>query len=374
MLSVTTRVASWSVVAARSRLFRTFPAIGQFRQLDRTMVFSTSRRHVAASSNEGPSLRKTPKNTHNIRRKDRSSSSLYRADRVLANRGWGSRSECFEVLKSKRVFQKVVSSGEGQGIDIEMKRIMGPSEKIPMDAALFVDGKVEVAKLPPLLRIFHKPKWMLSVMKDSRGRSHLGDLDGELISGMHPVGRLDYDTSGLLLFSSDGTLTQMLLHPNGMVQKEYVALVVGTVDEPDLRERLSKGVQTSMGVFPSDLVSARAIPADDVRLLIADVIKNLPSEYDLDRLEEKNYLFFKDAKELSEVRLVVEEGKHRMVRRILANCGHPVIGLKRERLGEIHLEGLEEGAMRDLTPQEHAWATGLGKNRKPTIPKQLPPM
>jgi 23S rRNA pseudouridine2605 synthase len=280
--------------------------------------------------------------------------SVFRADRVLANRGWGSRSECHDLIRQKRVFQKINS---------EMKRINGPSEKIPMDASLFVDGKIEVAKPPPLLRVYHKPKWVLSVMNDSKGRKHLGQLEENLISKMHPVGRLDYDTSGLILFSSEGTLTQTLLHPSNKIQKEYEALVVGNVNEHELRHKLMQGVETSMGVFPADLVSARSLPDDKVQPLIDDILKNLPPEYDLDQLDDKGYLFFKDVKELSEVRLTVEEGKHRMVRRILANSGYPVIGLKRLRLGTIHLDDLEEGATRELTEDEEAWANSLLKKK-----------
>ena len=275
----------------------------------------------------------------------------FRADRVLSNRGWASRSECFELLKQKRVYWKTK--------DAAMKRILGPSEKIPMDASLWVDGTVEVPLPPPLLRVYHKPKWMLSVMNDSHGRRHLGDLD--FISNMHPVGRLDYDTSGLLLFSSNGSLTQTLLHPSHEIEKEYLAIVTGNVDEPSLRVKLAQGVTTSMGDFPATLLETKIIPQDQVASIIANILGNLPPEYDLEKLEEKGYLSFKSASELSHVRLTVQEGKHRMVRRILANVGHPVISLKRERLGAISLGEMEAGAFRDLTPDEEAWAQGLLK-------------
>eukprot|EP00536_Pseudo-nitzschia_multiseries_P013621 jgi/Psemu1/310109/fgenesh1_kg.594_\ len=233
-----------------------------------------------------------------------------------------------------------------------------------MDASLFVDGKKEVPKLPPLLRVYHKPKWVLSVMNDSKGRRNLGDLDEKLFAMMHPVGRLDYDSSGLLLFSSDGKLTQKLLHPSNEVQKEYVALVVGTVNEDDLREKLSEGVETSMGTFPADLIDTKHIPEDEVRSMIDEIIDNLPPEYDLAQLEKNGHLFFKSASELSEVRVVVEEGKHRMVRRILANSGYPVIGLKRYRLGCINLnDDLLPGSTRDLTPEEEEWAKQMLKKK-----------
>lgn len=230
-----------------------------------------------------------------------------------------------------------------------------------MEASLWVDEKIEVPRPPPLLRVYHKPKWVLSVMNDSKGRKNLGDLD--FISKMHPVGRLDYDSSGLILFSSDGKLTQTLLHPNHEIEKEYVAVVVGKVDEDELRATLAQGVTTSMGAFPADLREAKPIPEERVKPFIANIIDNLPPEYDLSRLDEKGYLFFKDANELTEVRLVVEEGKHRMVRRILANSGFPVISLKRERLGILLLDDLEEGAYRELTEKEKQWAKALAKKK-----------
>jgi 23S rRNA pseudouridine2605 synthase len=194
-------------------------------------------------------------------------------------------------------------------------------------------------------------------MNDGKGRPNLGNLD--FVTNMHPVGRLDYDTSGLILFSSDGTLTQKLLHPRSGIQKEYVALVAGTANEAELRVTLAEGVETAMGKFPADLVHAKPVPAQDVRPMTEEIIKNLPPEYDLDRLEEKGYLYFKNATELSEVRLVVEEGKHRMVRKILANSGLPVIGLKRERIGVIHLGGLPPGSHRALDEHELQWAESL---------------
>ena len=250
-----------------------------------------------------------------------------------------------------------------------MIRIMGPKEKIPMDAALWVDGKIEVPGPPPLLRVYHKPKWVLSVMADPHGRNNLESLDSLHLSGqLHPVGRLDYDTSGLLLFSSEGSLTQALLHPNQEIEKEYVATVVGTVDEEDLSRRLQQGVTTSMGTFPATLVETQPIHKDDVADIINNILQNLPPEYNRTRLEEKGYLNFANAEELSTVRIIVTEGKHRMVRRILANSGYPVISLKRERLGNIQLGDIEEGGYRDLTQEEESWAQSLLKKKKKKTP------
>ena len=141
-------------------------------------------------------------------------------------------------------------------------------------------------------------------------------------------------------------------------------MVVGKVNEHDLREKLSQGVETSDGIFPGDLIKSTCIAENEVKSIIDEIIDNLPPEYDLDKLEKNGHLFFKNASELSEVRLVVEEGKHRMVRRMLANCGHPVIKLKRYRLGPIQLhDDLLPGCWRELTPEEDIWAQQLLKKK-----------
>jgi 23S rRNA pseudouridine2605 synthase len=353
------RVASRCATSPAQQFFHGRSRSPAWYQSQSRYASSYTRLFIANDKEVSDKKPKTKKKQGQIYRAAAEQGQIYRADRVLANRGWASRSECFELLKQKRVYQKVGS---------EMIQVLGPSEKLPMGASLWVDGNVEVANPPPLLRVYHKPKWVLSVMGDKEGRKNLENLD--FISNMHPVGRLDYDSSGLLLFSSKGSLTQKLLHPTQEIEKEYVAIVTGTVDEDGLREMLGLGVMTSLGAFPAKLVHAQPVPDDQVAPMVKDILANLPPEYDISRLDEQGHLFFKNATELSEVRLIVEEGKHRMVRRILANSGHPVISLKRERLGVIHLNDLEAGGYRDLTPKEEQWAQALLKTKRIKPPKK----
>lgn len=115
-------------------------------------------------------------------------------------------------------------------------------------------------------------------------------------------------------------MTQRLLHPRHAVEKEYVATVENDVDINDLRHKLQSGVETSEGIHTAKSVS----------------------------LEDS-----------SDVRLVVQEGKYRMVRRMLANCGHPVLELRRERHGEVYLDDLEVGQFRDATEKELKWAESI---------------
>lgn len=165
----------------------------------------------------------------------------------------------------------------------------------------------------PVIAVFHKPIEVQCTVGDPMGRMHLGDVAPEVLAmGLHPVGRLDADTSGLLLFSADGALTQRLLHPKHGVEKTYRAVVEGTPGAHTCAALLS-GVETALGTFAA------------VRATLVDT---------------------------SEVELTVTEGKHRMVRRMLHNIGHSVVALRRIRFGAVALGDLDAGAWRPATDSE----------------------
>jgi 23S rRNA pseudouridine2605 synthase len=279
---------------------------------------------------------------------------LYRADRVLANRGWGSRADCFEVLKQGRV--SVMRDGE-------IQKVAGPSDRLDMDAILWVDKK-EVPSIP-LLLVYHKPKWMLSVLNDPKGRPCLDSVLTRPYDklDLHPVGRLDYDTSGLLLFSSLGALTQRLLHPTHGITKQYVAIVQGLVNRDVLEEKLRDGVMTSEGTHTAQLLDVNHFSQEESCQIWTNMKENLPPEYDEEDLEDRRLLPPEGDDGLmpllSQVCLEVKEGKHRMVRKMLANCGHGVVELKREKQGIIELGDLPVNQFRRLTLEEGEWAQSL---------------
>ncbi|MGC6492528.1 MAG: pseudouridine synthase [Myxococcota bacterium] len=221
---------------------------------------------------------------------------MIRLDRLLAERGAGSRREVAAAIRHGRVH-----------VDGEVLR--KPSLRVSETAELRLDGVV----LPPLPMVvaWHKPRGVVSTLRDPWGRPSLEGVLPEPWDGMlHPVGRLDAETTGLLLFSRDGQLTQRLLHPRRGVPRRYVAGVETL--PPDLHERLTTGVGTSDGTFT----------AEDICI----------SDHD--------------------VTLTVREGKHRMVRRMLANAGAPVLTLHRVSYGAVQLAPLAEGEARALTPAE----------------------
>lgn len=153
---------------------------------------------------------------------------------------------------------------------------------------------------------------------------------------MHPVGRLDADTSGLLLFSSNGDLTRRLLNPDSGIEREYEAIVTGKVDFLTLQQTLAKGVETTLGTFPAQLNHAFPIAkwsdADDwLRLQYTISMLEIPRELKTENTEISSL-------NLSFLRLSVTEGKYRMIRRILHNAGHSVVWLHRCRYGDVTLQ------------------------------------
>lgn len=216
---------------------------------------------------------------------------------------------------------------------------------------------------------------MLSVRRDPDGRPCLDNVfcnavgDGKAAQ-LQPVGRLDYDTTGLLLFSASGPLTQSLLHPKHEIEKEYVATVTGTVVEDDLRATLAAGVTTGEGLHTSTLLSVEHMPADQVASYLRAIQAELPALYNTTDLKQRGYMNIFDATSLSIVTLTVSEGKHRMVRRILANTGHCVVSLHRSRLGAIRLGDLPAGATRDVTPTELVWAQRQLRRGSQTLTKK----
>lgn len=276
---------------------------------------------------------------------------LPRADRVLSNRGYGSRSQCFAVLQQGRV---QVQRSDGSRVVVQ-----GPSDRIDWQDKLWVDGTM--VPTIPLLLLYHKPKYVLSVTNDPQGRPIL-QLPPQYANqaDLHPVGRLDYDSSGLLLYSSNGGLTQTLLHPSHNITKEYEAIVEGVVQENELRELLVAGVETAEGTHTADLLHVQHLTPTESLAVFTTVRSTLPPEYNVQELLQHGNLP-REGEEplLSKVRLTVSEGKHRMVRRMLANCGHGVVELKRTRLGVLQLGDLAVGAFRELSEEELEWAQDL---------------
>ena len=330
------------------------------------------RTFAAISPKLSKSIHRTKRNA-NPKNKD-----LHRADRILSTRTELSRSQAGAIIKNRRLGYLLPNENRtDQGEDEEdadanrVQSVPGPKFKLPMDVILYLDRR-KVPQLPPTLFVHHKDKFILSAMSD-RSKQHLGQALPSRIAHVkaHPVGRLDYDTSGLILFSQDGPLTQRLLHPKFAVEKEYEAVVIGDAsvqsgeedggEEYSLKRALREGVETTEGIHTASLTHVEVLEGEERRLIVKSHIEG----------EEKHgregaFFDVQDLKSivLSRIRLVVQEGKYRMVRRMLANCGHAVVELKRLRHGNIELGDLGVGEFRDCTQEEIDWAESLFGKRE----------
>ncbi len=164
--------------------------------------------------------------------------------------------------------------------------------------------------------LFYKPLQVITSMSDPQGRRVVADFFRHIPERVYPVGRLDYDTEGLLLVTNDGELANRLTHPRYKVAKQYVATVKGRPNREVLKQ-LQNGVLLEDGV---------TLPAQ-VRLL-----ESSPKQ--------------------SKLELTIYEGRNRQVRRMCDAVGHPVIHLKRTRFAFLTLKGLKPGQFRELTQSE----------------------
>ncbi|MGK2852708.1 MAG: pseudouridine synthase [Microbacteriaceae bacterium] len=174
--------------------------------------------------------------------------------------------------------------------------------------------------------VLNKPVGVVSSLADERGRPDLRQFTGQYEERLFNVGRLDTDTSGLLILTNDGEMAHVLAHPSFGVMKTYVAKVSGTVTPQTIR-KLTTGLDLEDG----------PIKADSARLLAA------PSGTTRQSLVE----------------LTLHSGRNRIVRRMLEAVGHPVLELVRRQFGPLHLGTLPVGAMRDVTRVELGELLGL---------------
>ena len=227
-----------------------------------------------------------------------------RLQKVLASAGVGSRRHCEDLIAAGRI----TVNGEkvtGQGLRVD-----------PSTAAITVDGKRVHAVEGALTLMLNKPKGVVSTMSDPQGRPSLDRYVADAGVRLFHVGRLDADTTGILLLTNDGALAQHLAHPSHGVPKTYVAKVSGRVPK-GLSEALRAGITLEDG----------RISVDSCRVLAS-------------------------GGDVSVIEVVLHEGRNRIVRRMFEAIGHPVIELSRTKFGPITLGGLATGRTRVLDSHE----------------------
>jgi pseudouridine synthase len=227
-----------------------------------------------------------------------------RLQKVLAAAGVGSRRHCEELIGAGRV-----------EVDGETVRRYG-ARVDPQHQIIRVDGRRIPSRQDLVYLALNKPAGVLTTMSDDRGRPTIADFLGDQSQRLYHVGRLDYDTEGLMLLMNDGELAHRLTHPSYGVLKTYLADVPGPVSR-DTGRRLLSGIELEDGVASAD--KFRVVERAGSRAL---------------------------------VEITLHEGRKHIVRRMLAEAGHPVSRLVRTPVGPVALGALRPGTTRALSTPE----------------------
>ena len=233
-----------------------------------------------------------------------------RINKFLAEHGIASRRHADEMIEKGRV--KINGEIATLGANVEEN-----------DTVLVDDVPVSTAEKIEEYYIMNKPKGVLCTVSDDRGRKTVMDLLPEGAGRVFPVGRLDYETEGLLILTNDGDLAFRLTHPTSEIPKTYLARIEGTMTEKDLN-RIRSGIEL-------DGVMTKKCKAHIVET----------------------------HKEYTKVHVTITEGKNRQIRRMFEAIGKDVEFLKRVAVGEIRLGGLTRGTYRFLNEKEVAYLKSL---------------
>ena len=215
-------------------------------------------------------------------------------------------------VASRRAAEVMIAAGR---VTVAGETVLDPAREVDESSHITVDGRPLTGAEPRVLYALHKPLGVLSTARDTHGRTTVLDLVPAGGLRLYPVGRLDADSSGLILLTNDGELANRLTHPCFEVQKTYRAKLRGAPISQRTVNALRAGVELEDG---------RTAPAL-VRRLGDDIIE-----------------------------LPIHEGRNRQVRRMCQAVGHPVLELARTRFGPLALDGLAPGAHRRLTDAEVA--------------------
>jgi len=236
-----------------------------------------------------------------------------RIQKILAQMGVASRRKAEELIAEGRVTVNGRLAEIGMKADADRDHIK-------------VDGKILTKAEPKVYLAFNKPRGVVTSLSDPEGRPTIKDFLQRVKYRVFPVGRLDYDSEGLLLITNDGDFAQSLLHPAHEIPKTYVVKIKGVIGDKGL-ERLRHGVRLEDGM---------TAPARVKRIV-------------MEKASENNQW----------LEMIIHEGKKRQVRRMLEKVGHDVLKLKRTAVNGIKLGNLKPGELRTLTQDEIRHLTKL---------------
>ena len=216
-------------------------------------------------------------------------------------------------VASRRKAEEMIAEGR---VTVNGVKITEMGTQVEEGDEVRVDGQVIRPETEKRYVMYHKPAGEVTTVSDPEGRRCVLDHFRDYPVRLYPVGRLDYDSAGLLLLTNDGTLTERMLHPSHQVDKTYLARVTGSVTMDEVRQ-LRSGV-------------------------MLDDHKTAPAKVRVIKLEA----------EAAVVLVTIHEGRNRQVRRMFEETGHQVTQLRRVRFGPLDLGDLPRGKWRELTAEE----------------------
>ncbi len=227
-----------------------------------------------------------------------------RIQKYLSTAGFCSRRKAEELILENRIKINNKPASIGDIIDITKDKV-------------FVDGKLINNNAKQIYILLYKPKGYVSTTSDPEGRKTILDLVTDIKERIYPVGRLDYDTEGLIIMTNDGELTNILTHPSHLVEKVYKAKCSGNISNEKLNQ-LQDGI----------------------------LIEN---EY---MTNKANIYYVKNFKDYFEIEIGIKEGRNRQVRKMFTELNNPVLSLKRIKIGFLSIDKLKRGKYRILTKKE----------------------
>ncbi len=222
-------------------------------------------------------------------------------------------------VASRRAAEKLIADGRVTVNGLTVRRLGVCAD--PQSDDIRVDGRRVARPGRRRYLLVHKPRGVVTTRRDPQHRKTVLDLIPRVSDYVYPVGRLDYESEGLLLLTNDGEMASLLTHPSHGVSRIYEVTVRGCPTDQQLR-RIAKGMR---------LDGRKTVPAEVRRISSA-------------RMSLRN--------DRACIEIVLREGRNRQVRRMFQSIGHPVIRLVRTALGPLRLRGLKSGHSRDLSTEE----------------------
>lgn len=216
-------------------------------------------------------------------------------------------------VASRRKGDELIKSGK---VSVNGLPVREPGLIIGEDDVVEVDGQVIRPEKKMIYIMLHKPKGYVTTASDDRGRPTVLDLTPDISERIFPVGRLDYNTSGLLIMTNDGDFANLMMHPKNHIYKTYIARVAGTVTRATAA-RMKKGVEI-------------------------DGVKTAPALVEILKQKDRSTL----------LQIQIYEGRNRQIRKMCEALGHPVIELHRSAVSNLALGHLKEGHYKNLSAAE----------------------